>query len=296
MASIESDTKKLRAASFSVYVNVALLCFKSIIGILTGSLGILAEVAHTLLDLAASGFAYLGIKSANMPPDAEHQYGHDKYENLSSLIQTVLLAITCIWIFYEAISRLIKGFAIKTGIVLYYGMGVMAVTIIADVLISQYLFRSAKEYRSSALEADAYHFSTDMYSSMAVLAGLIASAFGYQAVDPIAAIVVALIMMFTSIKLSRRATLVLLDGAPPKEIIQKIEEVIRDCPEVLRYHSLRARMAGNNIYVDVSIHVSQEQGLNAAHGIADKLESDIKKRVPSVKESIVHIEPEIRHR
>jgi len=294
MDAAESRAHKLRASSVSVYVNVMLLSIKIVVGVLTGSLGILAEVAHSLLDLAASGFAYLGIKSASLPPDAEHLYGHEKYESLSSLIQTALLGITCIWIFYEAGVRLIQGFEIATGNILYYGIAVMAVAIFVDTITSRYLFKSAKEHRSTALEADAYHFSTDMYSSTAVLIGLIASRLGYQIVDPIAAIFVALIMLSTSIKLGKRSISILVDGAPPKEIIEKIKRVLMESAEIISYHDLRARQVGGSIFVDVSIHVSPDLSLDDAHKIADKLEIELRKRIPNVKEFIIHIEPEVR--
>jgi cation diffusion facilitator family transporter len=294
MDAVEPTAQKLRASSVSVYVNVMLLSIKIVVGVLTGSLGILAEVAHSLLDLAASGSAYLGIKSANVPPDAEHLYGHEKYEPLSSLVQTALLAITCIWIFYEAGLRLAHGFEIATGNILYYGIVVMAVAIFVDTTTSRYLFINAKRYHSSALEADAYHFSTDIYSSTAVLIGLIASRFGYQVVDPIAAILVAVIMLSTSIKLGKRSISVLVDGAPPKETIEKINEVLTESAGIVSYHDLRARQVGGNIFVDVSIHVSPDLSLDDAHEIADKLEIKLREKIATVKEVIVHIEPEAR--
>ncbi len=286
------NAKKRRAATFSILVNVLLLSLKLVVGVATGSLGILAEVAHSLLDLVASGFAYLGVRGAGMPADEEHPYGHEKYENFSSLIQTVLLGITCIWIFYEAGQRLLIGFSLELGNALYYAVAVMAVAIVADFAISRYLFRSARTFGSSALEADAYHFSTDMYSSIAVLAGLVAATFGYFLIDPLAAIVVAVIMLVTSLRLGRRTTRVLLDGAPPKEITTRIAEVVRNDPHVTGYHDLRARQAGNSLFVDVSVHVKSNLSLEEAHSIVHELDRAIKRRVPNVKESVIHIEPE----
>ena len=294
MDAVEPTAQKLRASSVSVYVNVMLLSIKIVVGVLTGSLGILAEVAHSLLDLAASGFAYLGIKRANVPPDDEHLYGHEKYEPFSSLVQTALLAITSIWIFYEAGLRLVHGFEIATGSILYYGIAVMAVAIFVDTMTSRYLFRNAKQYHSSALEVDAYHFSTDIYSSTAVLIGLIASRFGYQVVDPIAAILVAVIMLSTSIKLGRRSISVLVDGAPPKETIEKINEVLTESAGIVSYHDLRARQVGGRVFVDVSIHVSPDLSLDYAHNIADELEIKLREEIPAVKEVIIHIEPDAR--
>ncbi|MFZ0926817.1 MAG: cation diffusion facilitator family transporter [Halobacteriota archaeon] len=284
--------QKLRAATFSVFVNVLLLSTKIIVGVASGSLGILAEAAHSLLDLLASGFAYTGIRSANRPLDEEHPYGHEKYENFSSLVQTALLGVTSIWIFYEAGLRLLTGFAIQINNTLYYAIAIMIFAIIADFAVSRYLFQNARKYGSSALEADAYHFSTDIYSSIAVLLGLVAAKFGYVVVDPLAAIFVAVIMLTTSIRLGRKTTQVLLDAAPPKEITSKIRDVIADNRDITDFHDLRARQAGSSLFVDVSIHVLPNLSLEDAHNIANKLEKDIKTRVPNVKESIIHIEPE----
>ncbi|MGZ4901479.1 MAG: cation diffusion facilitator family transporter [Halobacteriota archaeon] len=293
MNNASGNAKKLRAATFSILVNVLLLTLKLVVGILTGSLGILAEVAHSLLDLVASGFAYAGVRGASIPPDEEHPYGHEKYENFSSLIQTALLGITCVWIFYEAGLRLLTGSSLELGSTLYYAIAVMIIAVVADLLISRYLFRNARAFGSPALEADAYHFSTDMYSSVAVLVGLIAATFGYVLVDSLAAIVVAIIMLVTSLRLFRRTTRVLLDGAPPKEMTTQIAEVIRNDPHVTGYHDLRARQAGSSLFVDVSIHVKPDLSLEEAHGIVHGLESAIKHQVPNVKESVIHIEPEM---
>ncbi len=287
------DAKKLRAAAFSILVNVLLLTLKLVVGIFTGSLGILAEVAHSLLDLVASGFAYLGVRGGSIPPDEEHPYGHEKYENFSSLIQTVLLGVTCIWIFYEAGLRLLTGSSFELGSTLYYAIAVMTIAVVADLSISRYLFRNARAFGSSALEADAYHFSTGMYSSVAVLVGLIAATFGYILIDPLAAIVVAVIMLITSLRLFRRTTRVLLDGAPPKEMTAQIAEVVRNDPHVTGYHDLRARQAGSSLFVDVSIHVKPDLSLEDGHAIVHELESAIKLQVPNVKETVIHIEPEI---
>ncbi len=292
MDDVRPGAKKLRAATVSIVVNVSLLSLKFAVGVATGSLGILAEAAHSLLDLIASGFAYVGVREASMPADEEHPYGHEKYENFSSLIQTALLALTCVWIFYEAGQRLLTGFSLELGNALYYGMVIMVIAVIADLSVSRYLFRNARAFGSSALEADAYHFSTDMYSSAAVFAGLVAAKLGYALVDPLAAIAVAVIMLTTSIRLGRKTTRVLVDAAPPKEITTQIAQVIGSNPHVTDYHDLRARQAGSSLFVDVSIHVMPDLSLEEAHRIAHELERAIKNRVPNVKESIIHIEPE----
>ena len=145
----------------------------------------LAEAAHSLLDVLASGFADTGIEAQIGHSMKNIPTGHEKFENFSSLVQTALLGVTSIWIFYEAGLRLLTGSAIQIDSTLYYAIAIMVFAIIADFGVSRYLFQNARKYGSSALEADAYHFSTDIYSSAAVLLGLVAAKFGYAVGRPV---------------------------------------------------------------------------------------------------------------
>jgi cation diffusion facilitator family transporter len=204
--------EKKRVALISVFAAVFLTGFKLVIGILTGSLGILSEALHSGLDLVAAVITYFSVRISDKPADKEHHYGHGKIENLSALIETILLLVTCAWIIIEAIERLASG---KTHIeVNVWSYIVVISSIIIDVSRSRALYKVAKKHNSQALEADALHFSTDIWSSAVVLFGLICSNFGYFFADSVAALGVAIIVLFVSFKLGKKAIDVLIDKAP----------------------------------------------------------------------------------
>lgn len=159
-------SKKLRAASFSIIVNAFLISMKAVVALITGSLAILAELAHSFFDIIASIFAYVGIKKAIEPADGSHLYGHEKFENLSSFAQTILIVVTSVLIVYEAINRIIVPKKLEATEI---GLVVMLVIIGIDYFLSRYLHKSSKQYGSSALEADAYHFTTDLWGALAVI-------------------------------------------------------------------------------------------------------------------------------
>ena len=204
--------EKKRVALISVFAAIFLTGSKLVIGIITGSLGILSEALHSALDLVAAVITYFSVSVSDKPADKNHHYGHGKVENFSAFLETILLLITCTWIIYEAINRLVNGNThIEISIWSYI---VIISSIIIDVNRSRMLSRVAKKHNSQALEADALHFSTDIWSSAVVLFGLICANFGFFAADSIAALVVALIVLFVSYKLGKKAVDVLLDKAP----------------------------------------------------------------------------------
>jgi len=281
--------EKLRASLVSVGANVFLLSIKIVAAVLTGSIGIMAEVAHSCLDLVASGTAYVGIKMASAPPDSRHQYGHEKYENLSSLVQVVLLLITCIWIFYEAINRLFVG---KEPTVSIVAIAILVIVLFVDALVSRYLHRNARRYGSYALKADAYHFTSDLFSTTAVLIGVAGASVGLVFLDPVAALVVGCIMFAASWRIGRATTKVLLDEAPSTDVIKQIEKIVSEFPPVMSHHSLRVRQAGNRILLDVTVHLDPDTSLEETHRICHAIEEALKCRIPRIREVDVHCEPE----
>jgi len=286
-------SEKLGAALFSIGANVFLIALKLTVAAYTGSLGILAEAAHSFFDLLASILAYVGIKKAEEPPDETHHYGHEKFENVSSLLQTALIAITSLVIIYEAYNKLTSGIhAINEGAI---GMAAMLIAIAIDYAVSRKLHATADQHGSPALEADAYHFTTDILSTLAVIAGLAFAAFGYPIADVVAAVVVALVMLQLSYKLGMKAILVIMDRSPDLETMERVARIITSHPKVKGYHSLRGRMAGNMALIDVAIHLPSHMKLDDAHAIAEELEERIKAEVPFVKEVVVHVEPTSAH-
>src|SRR3989440_8575015 len=194
---------KAGAALYSVLVNIVLIAAKLLVGLLTGSVAILADAAHSFLDLSASIFAYAGIRTAAKPADEHHAWGHAKAENISSLIQMFLLGATCIAIVIESVRRLVVTAPVK---VVWYSFLVVLAAIVIDIVVSRYLERVSRAHGgSAALEADALHFASDLWASVAVLIGLtIIAVFDFQAADPLAGIAVALIIGTTAIEQGRR--------------------------------------------------------------------------------------------
>ncbi|MBR9976373.1 MAG: cation diffusion facilitator family transporter, partial [Bacteroidetes bacterium] len=190
--------EKRRVALTSVFAAILLTTMKLLVGLWTGSLGILSEALHSALDLLAAMITFFAVRVADRPPDADHQFGHGKIENLSALVETLLLLATCGWILYEAYDRLSTG-----GIhvdVNVWAFVVIGISIVVDISRSRALMRVARKYNSQALEADALHFSTDIYSSLVVLVGLVSVLIGFPEADAIAAAVVAGIVIWISLR------------------------------------------------------------------------------------------------
>lgn len=281
------EKEKKRVAGISVFAAIFLTGFKLIIGILTGSLGILSEALHSGLDLVAAVITYFTVRVSDKPADKHHHFGHGKTENFSALLETILLIITCVWIVYEAVNRLVSG---NTHIeVTIWSYIVVISSIIVDVSRSRALYRVARKYNSQALEADALHFSTDIWSSAVVLVGLICANFGLFAADSIAALGVAIIVLTISYRLGKKAIDVLLDRSPIT-LSDEISSMIQLIPEVSYYHDLKVRVAGADTFVNVTIHVDPELNITEAHAISHKVEKIICARIERC-EIHIHYEP-----
>jgi cation diffusion facilitator family transporter len=285
---IDLNEEKSRVAFFSVLAAIALTSFKLIVGISTNSLGILSEALHSGLDLIAAVITLFAVRIAYRPADKTHNYGHGKVENLSALVETLLLLITCFWIIYEAVHRLITG---KTELeVNIWSFLVVIVSIIIDYSRSKALYRVAKKHNSQALEADALHFSTDIWSSSVVFIGLVFASFDFFFADPIAALIVAIIVIYVSYKLGKKAIDALLDKSP-LDAVSKIEEVLEAAEGITHYHNLRVRTMGAEIHVEINIHVTPGITIEKAHQISHNVEHNIMKVVERC-EVHIHIEPE----
>jgi len=293
----DGSHEKRSAAISSVIAAVGLTGFKIIIGFTTGSLGILAEAAHSGLDLMAAVMTFLAVRISGKPADRNHLYGHGKVENLSALFETVLLLVTCFWIIYEATHRLLYHSADLE--VNYWSFTVMITSILVDISRSRILYRAAKKYNSQALEADALHFSTDIWSSGVVILGLFCVklsewvpglAFMRQA-DSVAAIMVGLIVVYVSVKLGIRTVQALLDVAP-SGIEKKIISAVEILPGVADCHSVRVRYSGPQLFVDIHVLVDGNQTLKEAHNLTEEIERVIQKLMPNA-DVTVHPEPNL---
>ncbi|MCL2119204.1 MAG: cation diffusion facilitator family transporter [Planctomycetaceae bacterium] len=282
------EHEKNRVALVSVLAAVFLTVTKIIVGVMTGSLGILSEALHSGLDLIAAVITYISVRISDKPADKQHQYGHGKVENISALMETILLLIACCWIVYEAVHRLVTGNTeIEVSVWAYI---VVVTSIIVDISRSRALARVAKKYNSQALEADALHFSTDIWSSTVVLLGLVCAQFGFYFADPVAALIVAFIVVLVSCRLGKKALDVLLDRAP-EGTVQQVESVLAEFPEIRKYHSLQIRTAGADTFVKVNIHLDPNLCLHKVHEICDRIEKSIASCVPRC-ETFLHAEPQ----
>ncbi|PIV21393.1 MAG: cation transporter [Deltaproteobacteria bacterium CG_4_8_14_3_um_filter_45_9] len=287
--------EKRSAAMSSVMAGGGLTGFKIIVGLTTGSLGILAEAAHSGLDLMAAVMTFLAVRISGKPADRNHLYGHGKAENLSALFETLLLLVTCFWILYEATHRLLYHAVVLK--VTFWSFTVMITSIVVDISRSRILYRAARKYNSQALEADALHFSTDIWSSGVVILGLFfvklsqvvpGLAFFHQA-DSVAAIMVGLIVVYVSIKLGIRTIQALLDVAP-SGIEKRIISALEVLPDVKGCHNVRVRCSGPQLFVDIHILVDGNQTLKEAHNLTEEIEHVIQKLMPNA-DVTVHPEP-----
>jgi cation diffusion facilitator family transporter len=285
---MEAIKEKKTVALTSIIAAVFLTGFKFIVGIATGSLGLLSEALHSCLDLVATIITFFSVRISDKPADKNHHFGHGKIENLSALIQTVLLLVTCVWIVYEAIYRLItKNVEIEVNVWCYV---VVIISIIVDISRSRVLSRVAKKHNSQALEADALHFSTDIWSSCVVLLGLICAQFGFYYADPIAALIVVLLILYVCFKLGKKAIDILLDKAPTQSY-DNVTDILNEHPEIKKYHNLKLRTAGADTFVSFNIHLEPTMNFSDVHKFCDHLEKDIQQKIPRC-EVYIHAEPQ----
>ncbi len=294
------EHEKKTVALSSVLAAVLLTTMKLVVGLLTGSLGILAEAAHSGLDLVAAVVTYLAVRFSGRPPDSEHHYGHGKIENLSALVETLLLLMTCAWIVYEAVDRLL--FAPVEVNVTYWSFIVMGISIVVDITRSRALMRTAKKHGSQALEADALHFSTDVWSSCVVIVGLAGVLLGnylqesapalaqwFRRADAIAALGVSAIVVYVSLRLGQRTIAVLLDRAP-KGISGAVTQEITKLPGVSDVKQVRVRQSGPATFVDIILTVQAGTSVERGHSIAAEVENMVHRLVPK-SDVMIHVEP-----
>jgi cation diffusion facilitator family transporter len=293
------EKEKNKVAFVSVLAAIFLTGFKLLVGFITGSLGILSEALHSGLDLVAAVITLFAVKISNKPSDSDHHYGHGKIENFSALLETILLLVTCVWIISEATSRISSGEGLTLNTTqTIFSFIVVITSIVIDVWRSRRLMKIAKKYKSQALEADAVHFSTDIWSSAVVLIGLVCVKiyewtnlpFFFYA-DSVAALIVAVIVVYVCWKLGKKAIDTLLDKAPEKES-NDIKNIIKSFPGVISYHDLKVRNSGHLLFVEATIHVEPTLSLVDAHNISELIEQDILKYDEYSKVSI-HVEPNL---
>jgi cation diffusion facilitator family transporter len=271
-----TNNKKVKVALNSVFWSLFLTLMKGVVGLITGSLGILSEALHSALDLGAALLTFFSVRVSDKPADERHPYGHGKIESISALIESGLLFVTSGWIIYEAIKRLLFE-KVEVEIV-WYAFVVIIISIFVDISRSRALMKVAKETKSQALEADALHFSSDIWSSGAVLVGLICAYFKVPMADTIAALVVAIVVIHAGYKLSKRTFDVLIDTAP-EGIAEIIKEEARKIEGVVGIQKVRVRPTGACIFIEISIEVSRKISLEKTKEIGKEVEEKIKTKI-----------------
>jgi len=287
MAQDNAGGEKARVALSSVFAAVFITALKLVVGLETNSLGILSEAAHSGLDMIATILTLVAVRIAARPPDKEHPYGHGKVENISAFVETILLVVTCIWIIKEAVGRLVAGSAEVDAN--FWGFAVVSLSIIIDLGRSRALSRAAKKHRSQALEADALHFSTDVWSSLVVLAGLVFVRIGQPLVDAVAAIVVAALVLVVSYRMGRRAIEALMDRVP-EGLEEELEAVVRGVQGVSDVRAIRLRQSGSRLFLDTTVGIPRTIPFLEAHRVMDAIEASVLARHPDM-DVIVHGEP-----
>lgn len=277
--------EKRSVAGSSVLAAIVITGLKIVVGFTTGSLGIMSEAAHSGLDLVAAVITFLSIRVSDKPADADHQYGHGKIENFSAFIETGLLLLTCIWIVYEAIRRLFfHHVEIEPTLAAYL---VMIFSMLVDVWRSRSLKRIATKYDSQALEADALHFSTDIWSGGVVILGLVLVMLGrkYQLAwlrdsDPIAALCVAGVVVYVSWRLARRTIDSLLDAAPAG-VRNQIITAVAGVEGLLEIDRVRIRRAGNRYFADLSIGLARNVTFQRSEQVAGAVTTAVRNVLPN---------------
>jgi len=286
---------KSGAALLSVASNSLLIVLKLGAGIITGSIAILTEAIHSAIDLIASLIAFVSVRKADEPADADHPYGHEKAENVAAGAEAMLILLGAVIVVIEAIRRLFTGSEIDEVTI---GIAVIGFSVLVNLGVSAFLFRRARVLDSPALEGDAAHLRADALTSIAVLVGLIlVEVTGIQEFDSIAALTVAVVIVATGVRLGLRSGRVLMDEAPPASELDRIETVIAGVrpPAMAGYHKLRARRAGSRRHIDMHVQFREGTSLEEAHRVAHQLRAAIEAEI-SRADVLIHVEPEDSYR
>ena len=250
------------------------------------SVSIISEAIHSSMDLLASIIAFFSVKISDTPADKEHPYGHGKFENISGVAEAILIFIAAFWIIYEAVEKLLSNQKVGE---LGFGFIVMFVSAIVNIIVSRRLYKVAKETESIALEADALHLKTDVYTSIGVGVGLLLIWLtGLYFLDPVVAILVALFILRESYFLLRNAYFPLVDTAMAESEIQIIRNLLQS--KSLQFHDLKTRKAGHFRFADIHLEMPQNLSLKEVHDVCDDIENELKRKIKNLEINI-HVEP-----
>jgi cation diffusion facilitator family transporter len=278
--------EKISTARLSIFSNSFLILMKVVVGILGNSVSIISEAIHSGMDLLASFIAFFSVKKSDIPPDDDHPYGHGKYENVSGVIEALLIFIAAAWIIFEAVKKFSNPKDIEQ---LGLGSLIMFISATVNFLVSRKLYSVAKKTDSIALEADALHLKTDVYTSLGVSIGLLLIWLtDWHILDPIIAIAVACLILKESYELLKNAYAPLLDASLSEEEIAIISKTITN--HSLSFHGLKTRKSGQYRFADLHLELPENMELREVHNKCDEIENEIKSKIRNIEVSI-HVEP-----
>lgn len=284
MLSTKENVSRLAIVSIS-----ALIIMKLITSFVTGSIGIRADAFHSLIDLAGAVIGYIGIKISSKPPDKQHAFGHGKAENIAGTVISLFIFAAAGLIAYQAINRIIAGGEVE---LVTIGIYVTAAAIAINLVFARYALKVARKTESLALEATARDMLADVYSSIAVLAGLLLVLItGLAIMDSIVALLVALLILRTAIITFKKSFSGIMDSALPREEVDIIKSVLTEHKEqIVGFHDLRTRKSGNQRFIDLHLVMHKKISVEESHNMADHLEEDLAEKLPNMSITI-HIEP-----
>ncbi|MBP7795525.1 MAG: cation transporter [Elusimicrobiales bacterium] len=291
---MNNTDKKKKVARLSVASNTFLVVSKLIIGLMIGSISVISEAIHSSVDLLAAGIALFAVKNSSIPADDEHRFGHGKIENISGFVEALLIFLAAIFIIYESIKKLIHPVPIET---IGFGILIMFFACVLNFYVSRMLAKTAKETDSIALKADAMHLTTDIYTSLGVMLGLfliwiletIFKGHHFHWIDPVTAIIVALMIIKAAYNLTMEALGDLMDSSITKKSLDDISEIISSNKYIKSFKNLKTRKAGNKIFIEFDLVFNNEILLKDAHTITDDITNMIKAKYDA--DVIVHMEP-----
>jgi len=280
---------KNNTALLSVGSNTVLIILKVTVGLLTGSVSIISEAIHSATDWLAAVIAFIAVRISAQPPDDNHPYGHEKIENVSGVIEGMLIVLAAFWIIFEAVKKLLSADKIESA---GLGFAVMLVSAGINAFVSARLYKVARAEDSMALEADALHLKADVYTSLGVAFGLfLIWVTGLHFLDPVVAILVAVFILKEAFKLTANAFEPLMDARLSDEDLSVIKSVLKSCEDkFVDVHNLRTRKSGRVRYIDFHMTMCRDTSLEQANIISSEVEADIKNKIPRC-EILIHLDP-----
>lgn len=278
---------KVKIARLSILSNSLLISMKLVVGVISGSVSIISEAIHSSMDLIAAIIAFLSVKVSDNPPDERHPYGHGKIENISGVVEALLIFGAAIWIIVEAVRKLLGEEIVLEKI--WIGSLVMIISALVNTIVSRMLYKVARETKSVALEADALHLKTDVYTSAGVAVGLaLILLTDIRWLDPVVAMLVALFIIKESYSMLLKAFTPLLDTAWNEDDIDELERKLNEME--VNYHSLRTRIAGNYRFIDIHVEIPEQETVGSAHEYCDRIEDELTSSYENLSVTI-HVEP-----